>query len=822
MKIIYLLFLVFVGSITASLAQTDTSFLSRASASLANQPPAEKVYLHLDKPAYNFSDTIWYKAYTVVGQRHQLSALSGVLYVELISPNDTLIMRQTLKLTSGVAWGDIPLSATLQQGIYRLRAYTKWMRNAGADYFYDQKIRVGGIAVAPLAIKKQIQQRPDIQFFPEGGELVNGVRSRVAFKAVNGNGLGQDIKGTIEDNDGNIVADLASRHLGMGVFAIIPQSGKTYQAKITGAGEAVYVINLPQAKEEGYMLSVNNSGADSVFVKVSVNNKLLKEKQGTSFYLLAQSAGKIYYSAAATLSMPVFGAGMNKSRFPSGIVQFTLFDNNNRPVAERVVFIAGADSLKLQLAAETKVFQSRQAVKFSVSATDSNQPASGSFSMAVINESAAGVDQASESTILNNLLLTSDLKGNIEQPNYYLNNNLQAKADLDLLMLTQGYRRFDWKRALSDKLMLTAFEPERSLQLEGVLKNKAGQPVPAGKISLISTRDNLVTDTVANNEGMFKFTGLELPDTARLVLRARNGNKRYDVNLYIKQPGYAGVNSSNQQSQVVYNSNTAPAASLVKAGQQYKLLQKQDSVKNGIRLKQVNITASKKEKPNIYNGYGSKAPNFKISGKLLGAGSLSWGMALGLKFVRYRDGKFFESKGDQFHILINNIEVDYSEINGYSPADIEDVQMIPKKEAQYAKIFYNIGDTNEIGGGLILITTKQFAGTAPFTGHSKPKEVILADSGKYLTNDPPSGFMAYAFNGFTQSRSFYTPKYSPATPLPDLRSTIYWNPNVMTDKDGLATIEYLNNDSKGTYRVVIEGIDDNGNLGRRVYRYKVE
>jgi hypothetical protein len=148
--------------------------------------------------------------------------------------------------------------------------------------------------------------------------------------------------------------------------------------------------------------------------------------------------------------------------------------------------------------------------------------------------------------------------------------------------------------------------------------------------------------------------------------------------------------------------------------------------------------------------------------------------------------------------------------------------MIQAKDAIYDKILYNISDTKEVDGGLILITTKQFAGTAPFTAHSKLKEVTLADSNKYLTNDPPSGFMAYSFEGFTPARAFYTPKYSAATPLPDTRETIYWNPNIITDKDGKATIEYLNNDTKGTYRVVVEGIDEEGNLGRQVYRYKVE
>jgi hypothetical protein len=802
-------------------AQTDSTFIGHAAAALAKQLPTEKVYLHLDKQSYNFGDTVWYKAYVVIGQHHQLSALSGVLYVELISPNDTLVTRQTLKLTAGVAIGDIPLAATLAQGTYRIRAYTRWMRNAGTEYFYNQTIRVGGI-VTVAKPGQAAAQKPDIQFFPEGGELVSGLRSRIAVKAINSKGMGEDIKGLIEDSAGNVVADFATQHLGMGTFAIIPQSGKIYRAKISGPGEAVYIVDLPVAKEAGYTLAVNNSKADSIFIKVAVNEKLLKEKQGSAFYLIGQSAGKIYYTAKSTLTQPVYMAGIAKSRFPSGIAQFTLFDDHNQPVAERIAFIQGKDSLRMQLTTDTKAFLPRQPIKFNLNTGGEGQRASGTFSVAVINETATGVDEASESTILSNLLLTSDLKGKIEQPNYYFGSDPEAKARLDILMLTQGYRRFDWKQVLNKKPELIAFEAEQGLEINGLLKTATGKTVSNGKISLISTRDNLAIDTQTNAAGEFKFSGLELPDTAKIVLRARNGSKRNDVNLYLKLPGYAAIGRKDEKSAEDDNGEIVPIATLVKAGQQYRLLQKQDSLKSGIRLKQVTITAAKKQKPNIYNGYGSKAPNFKISGKLLGAGTLSQGMAIGLKFIRYREGKFIDFGGKQYHILINNIEVDYSEINGYNVADIEDVQMITAEDARYDKLFYNIGDTKEIDGGLILITTKQFAGTSPFVGHSKIKEVILADNGKYLTNDPTSGFMAYTFKGFTTMRSFYSPKYSPATPLPDMRNTIYWNPNIITGSDGNASFEYLNNDSKGTYRVVIEGIDDDGNPGRQVYRYNVE
>src|SRR6185312_16368786 len=179
----YLLLSITALSFTGGNAHAQTAlFFSHALTRIEARPASEKAYLHLDKPNYDFGDTIWYKAYTVIGQHHQLSALSGVLHVELLSPKDSVVARQTLALTSGIAWGDIPLPKTLKQGSYRIRAYTSWMRNFDPDNFYDQHIRVGGIA--PIASQQAAQAKPDVQFFPEGGQLVNGIRSKVAVKAI--------------------------------------------------------------------------------------------------------------------------------------------------------------------------------------------------------------------------------------------------------------------------------------------------------------------------------------------------------------------------------------------------------------------------------------------------------------------------------------------------------------------------------------------------------------------------------------------------------------------------------------------------------------
>ena len=232
-------------------AQNDTLSLARTVNTLIKQAdakPVEKVYLHLDKPYYIPGDTVWLKAYVVLGQAHKLSALGSVLYAELINESDSIVSRLILRLDAGLANGDFVIPDTYKPGDYRIRSYTHYMRNFDAGYFFDQPLRIGPLLNAASNEKKANKKNTtsgtngttplangntDVRFFPEAGDLVNGVRSKVAVKSVNKNGSGEDVKGTVIDNEGNEVAEFETQHLGMGVFALNPQFGKTYKAKIS-------------------------------------------------------------------------------------------------------------------------------------------------------------------------------------------------------------------------------------------------------------------------------------------------------------------------------------------------------------------------------------------------------------------------------------------------------------------------------------------------------------------------------------------------------------------------------------------------------------
>jgi hypothetical protein len=793
--------------VNSAYSQSDTSFLSRATGLLEKQPVTEKVYLHLDKPNYNFGDTIWYKAYTVIGQHHQLSGLSGVLYVELISPKDSLVTMQILPLVSGVGWSDIPLAHSLKQGIYLIRAYTNYMRNDAPDYFFNQKIRVGGIAPSNPAQQTAVQN-PDVQFFPEGGQLVNGVRSRVAVKAIGGNGIGADIKGEIEDNAGNVVTEFATQHLGMGVFALTPESGKTYKAKINGPGEISFTVDLPKAQEEGFVLSLNNSQPDSIFIKVAINEKTLNEQKNAPFYIIGQSNSKIYYTSKGKLDGLVYVAKTDKARFPSGIAQFTLFNQNGEPMAERIAFIQNADTLKLNIAGTAPAYTTRQAVKINLEAKDySNQPVTGSFSVTVINESETGIDINNESTIINNLLLTSDLKGYIEQPNYYFNNaDDKTRADLDVLMLTQGYRRFEWKKILKDTVRAISFAPETSLSLTGTLKTPSGKTLPNGKVTLMATKQNLLKDTATDAEGEFKFSGLYFTDTITMIIRARKENKGSNVKIEIEPVNYPALIKTNKADTAIAGQPPSLLTLMQKKYKDYQEDQKQSLTKNGITLKQVQIKGYRKPPPPDLSGsanlHGGGNADQVIMGDNLGVcvhvSDCLIGKIHGVVFSQ--NGEPLNTRGmGKMSIIVDGTIMSGINLNEVNADDIYSIEVL---RSTFARSIY--GSSIE-GGGALVITMKH--------GANNNINVI------------PSGLATYTFNGFYKARAFYIPKYTgplTAKQTPDLRNTIYWYPNIITGKDGKATFEYFNNDTKGTYRVVVEGIDDNGNLGRLVYRYKVD
>lgn len=774
----------------------------------------EKAYLHFDKPYYAAGDTIYFKAYVTLGEKHQPSGLSGVLHVDLINTNNKVDQSIKLQIANGVAWGDFTLPDSLPGGNYRVRAYTNWMRNEGDAAFFVQTIPVASALTKKIPESgtpgsKVPNNKADVHFFPEGGNLITGVSSKIAFKAIGTNGLGINLKGQLLDNNNHVVTTFTSTHLGMGYFYLTPEEGKTYKAKMTYTDGTQDVIDLPKAGEKGIILSINNDSIPKASVRIAASKTYFLENKNKVYSLLIWSGG-VVTTVPCTLDSNIITLDILKRRLHTGIATVTLFSPAGEPLCERLFFVQNYDQLNLSINTDKMSYAKREKVTIRLKALNrADSAASGHFSVSVIDESKVPVDENDENTILANILLTSDLKGYVEQPNYYFTNlNDKTNADLDLVMLTHGYRRFEWKKILNDEYPAVNYQPENGLTISGIAKNGAGKPLINGTVSLITPKGGPVTSRQTDEKGIFSFNNLAFTDSAKFILQAVNSNGNNTTTLVYTNdkplpiaptaPGLQDT-ASNQPKSIYLENSLKQHDEAVKYGKA-----------NGIMLKEVKIRQTKKHiidtdypsssllGPGHADQVMHRAEIEHIGGQL--STSLN-GRLHGIVFSTPRIGSggvpyLKEARGPMLIVVDGVHLVPGSGVDQLNPNQIETIEVLRFASAS----IYGLDG----GNGVLVVTTRH--------GGQDPEDIKAV------------GILPVNVKGFYKAREFYSPKYIHQDSVfnrADLRSTIYWNPELRTEKNGVASFNYYNADGTGSYRVVIEGIDENGNLGRQVYRYKV-
>ncbi|WP_139925491.1 hypothetical protein [Hymenobacter sp. DG01] len=486
----------------------------------------EKSYLHLDKEVYAAGETIWYKAYLVEGQSHQPDTMSRVLYVDLINFNRQVVAQQVLRLQRGTSPGDFLLPDTLQQGIYTLRAYTKWMRNAGPEFFFTRPVTVwsgtGAAANKRAAHRAATPQKgTHVQFFPEGGYLIAGLESTVGFKATDTYGHGTPVSGQIQDEQGNMVAIIKSHHLGMGRFQLTPAAGKRYTAQLRLSSGQSVVYPLPEAQPAGFTMRVLPL-ADGY--KVIIQRRMPPGTPAERVTVVAQVRGQVAYAGQATINdQEAFAAFIPKNKFVGGVAHFTLFDGAQVARCERLAFVDSDPGLRLQVRPDKATYGPREKVTVHITAsTPAGQPAAGQFSLAVNNAALVPADSGG-TDIRTHLLLTSDLRGQVEQPGYYFRaaGSAAVAQALDDLLLTQGWRRFVWKQVLEGQLGERPYPLEQSISLSGRVVNSK-VPVSAAAVTLFRFNPTqTLSATSTDASGRFAFAQFSGLDTARVVLQVK-------------------------------------------------------------------------------------------------------------------------------------------------------------------------------------------------------------------------------------------------------------------------------------------------------------
>jgi len=768
----------------------------------ASAHPEEKAYVHFDKPYYAAGDTIYYSAYVTEGALHKPTSLSAILHAELIGPDNKISSSENLVVKEGGAWGDFALPDTLKSGNYRVRAYTQLMLNNTTPHYFEQNIAIGSAVTERISESgggtKSKLTKPVTRFLPEGGNLVIGVRSKIAFKALAGTGTGIDLRGTVVDETGKQVTEFTSSHLGMGYFYLTPAEGKSYRARLNYADGSEDISDLPHPEPAG--VAMETSADNRVYnFKISSNKTYFQANKNKSFTLIAYQ-DTVPLSMAVKLDRQEVTTTLLKKNFHTGIVKVTLFTADGEPLCERLLFVQNDDMPALQLTADKAGYAAREKVTLDLK----TGLLPGHYSVSVNDEGRIKPEGENEQTIISNLLLTSELHGYIEQPGYYfVQHDDKTAADLDLVMLTHGYRRFEWKQVLNDSPAPPAFKPEKALEISGIVK-KDGKPVQGAQVKLFSKVGGMfMRDTVTDVNGRFAFKDLIFADSTKLVVQSRVKKGQDDVTLELDTNRAVHLTVERTSIETNTSKNGDLADYIMKSQQFYEEQKKYGINQHKIMLREIKVAAKAEPVvPHSQNLNGIGNADAVVTAKdieKMACGKIS--SCVLLPGVTFRRGVPLNLRKQlaEMAIVVDGLFVDQYIFDSLHPEDIEGIEVVLGEH--YGAIY-----GSRMASGGLIITTKRA---------TKPKE--------YYRYAP--GVITYMPKGFYKAREFYSPQYdNPHTnqKMADLRSTIYWNPNIITDKDGKASFSYFNADGKGTYRLVIEGIDADGNLGRGVLRYKVE
>ena len=481
----------------------------------------EKMYLHFDRSAYTPGETIWFKAYLFAGNYPSL--VSKTMYAELVDAKGKVLERKSLPVIVSGAAGFFDIPINLNSSNLYVRAYTKWMLNFDSSFLFTKAI--------PIIIPKQVSNKPVpssqkstpaisseqpiffLQFFPEGGDLVQDINSRVAFKATDARGMPVNITGDITDNTGKKIVSFASVHDGMGSFELKPQTGAIYSVTWKDNTGKLHETLLPIAKQNGVVIEVNNNSNQ---IEFTVKRSSKVALPYSYIYVIAQLNQQLLYRASVNLAKVETASGIIPSTsLPAGIVQLTVFTPDEKPIAERITFInQPASSFITDLNAALKDMGKR---KKNVIQIDVPDTIATNLSVSVTDVALDPVQQSEN--ILSNILLTSDIKGYVHDPAYYFSSDADSISDhLDLVMMTNGWRRFNWDNVLQNHWPKILYSPDNYLSIEGqvsglnkiLLANKEINAV----IELKDKKREFLNTPVSAN-GHFIFPEMIFYDTAK-------------------------------------------------------------------------------------------------------------------------------------------------------------------------------------------------------------------------------------------------------------------------------------------------------------------
>ncbi|MBK9286021.1 MAG: hypothetical protein IPM51_17125 [Sphingobacteriaceae bacterium] len=787
--------------------------------------PEERVYLQLDKPMYEPGDDIWISAYVRDGITLKSSKVSDIVHLELINPKGTIEKKISVLTKNGKASGDFSIDKEALGGMYKIKAYTNWMKNEGEENAFIKEIQIQDVVLPALKMKLDFERKAfgagdeviaklelntnentplanhkiklvanlngekllekgdetdenGIQYikfslpkklssndgllnimidyngstesisraipivlnnikltlFPEGGDLINGLESKVAFSALNEFGKPADIEGVVVTEKGSTISSFKSFHQGMGAFQINPQPNEKYFVKITKPEGISTTFALPEVLDRGYAIGIDNSREGEIGVTVQST-----EKEGLA--LVAQVRGKVYYSTLID-ALP----GTNKfvfstQDFPVGVAQLTLFDSEGIARAERLAFVNKHKHMNISVETEKEKYLPREKVKMTLTVKDERGlPMPANLSMAVVNDQFLSFADDKSGNILSQLLLQQDIGGKIEEPAFYFNDKeLKADQALDYVMMTSGWRRFTWEKLMEDDLPAVIYPMQKAIVSGSILDAYTGKPIDDVLVKSTSGKE-----TKTDENGNYLFNHLDLSSPTMLNIKA---DGYYPQSLQVMDYN---------QNQIVY---------LYKVQHNHHHWTRSKSAGNGIWSEaEMAVPAS--------------APREEMAMEAAPKLDAVMGGAKFKKAAVLRDNLKGKNEG------IKNLEAN-------------------KQERKLIREINASKDMDKKGEEKMMLAAGKIRDDRFASGMAELKD--------------EEDFSQPIQNVYYRARQFQAPKYDKQENVEtrtDFRNTIYWNPNIEVGYSGKKVIEFYASDDITSFRTTVEGIASNGNIGR--------
>jgi hypothetical protein len=763
----------------------------------------EKGYLHTDRDSYFAGDDIWFKAYLIDALDRLLTDHSSNLHVELISLSSKIISSRIIQLAGGLGNGDFKLSTDIKSGRYKLRAYTNYMRNFGDQLFFSKEISVLNSSDSSIVSDnvKYVDNRVQLYFFPEGGSLVENVSSVVAFKAVNSLGKGCDVSGKIYSSAGELITSFKSTHLGMGRFFLRPLPGLKYYSIARGADSIDFRTELPASFIHGVTISASINQHNELLITTKTNPETLTLVADHDLALSISIRKEVIKTIPYRIKSSVTNFVVPTDDLPDGILMLTLSGPEDLPLSERLIYIESEVPEKITIKTDKLLYNKREPVALTISLPyDSISDARGNVSLAVADKNLTDNSSLFPRNISSWFLLESDIRGFVEEPSYYFDpSNPDRLKDLDLLLVTQGWRDFAWKYDTA------YFPPENGFIVSGRLrKNKQNKLIDDSRVSIgvFGSKNSYLKTVPVDSTGRFRLSGIDLTGEATIIASGIGPKDRPEGILTLDSVKYSSpkLYDSLNVSFVIRNNDQSKIKSY------YKIIEakrKKFKLTDTIGLGEVSIISELHKDHQADKVLQSRLKyinpdaELKVTEAMLGYPNipeLIRGKIPGVEVLGPKEG--------QYSIYIRGI----STIHGItSPlvlidgnkATYADLLIVPISVVDRIDVLKQIGTTVIYGlagaNGVINLITKA-GGTPPIY---KPVDYSAR----------------LRMSGYSDSRIFYSPQHPPDSNSrynPDLRSTIYWNPDINLDGNKVVNLNYYNCDNASVTRITVEGITTEG------------